>query len=1119
MHCRRHQRYMVSALSQPWPPSTSTHSDVPLLSHTALCSRSRPSPSSYLHRLSLSPHSLTPILPCHLPLTQHPHRAEMSGSSPRLTVALLLLICAVPAPPTANAQWTYLPRISRGAWLPHSFGSTSRHVVPADADADAQPLFPHAQSKLTSSLSLAPWMFPFARPRSFLHTASRAQSPPETDTRAPTFSTLTLERDQPPKPPKEVPQASPRPPPPTPLPPPPEWPSTYAGVAPLATDPPETPLFDVQEGFGAVGDNATDSWAAFDGAFRAACESAKGSGGRAIVRVGEGAFFLAKSITVNGSCGAGLTLQVDGTIYGPLSKDGYPTPSLYLNGTIIGVASNGLFQFQGMKGLVLRGEGAIDGNGRKFWGSKAPTRPHIIALIDCRNTTIDGLLLRNPPMYHVFGYGTEGLWIRGVTTNSPETSPNTDSLKLIGVRHALIENCTFHGGDDDVSLVARGAQSVVNVTVRNLIATAGHGISIGSLGAGGAVACVSDVTFKDLIISNLDNGLRIKTWQGGLGMVRNVRYENVYMTNTDNAITLNQFYCDSHQDFFCGIAPDNVALVNITYSNVYGTTSRYGMNIRCSATVPCGGIKLNNVNLVSKGSSLRPVLLNVVNSQATGVVAPLPQGMGSYAGRLYATDKGLKVSSKERGKETNDLLLSLLARLEKDKAEVQLSPEDSLHVEGFAERVFAKADKQDRAGQADISTAKTFYAAGLFFDVMRQFGELPPDVRMPGTALFVANALLAATLLPPLPLSTFLFLKGVFLTPSPFHPNPSYPPHPPSFLPPSPSITPPFFPTAPTRTSLRGQVEQKQRYAAWKAADIRKALAEGRQPTPGPPAADAAGAAALLSAPAAAAAPSTAPDSAGGAGHATQGSQVSAARTAASGESSSSTTSWVCRCRPQCSLSAPTAVEQRQGGVGQQQGEGGAGGGWAQGGAQQGLGVGRPHGGGAAATTSSLGPAGAGAPGAAAAAPSSFSAPLPTATQPAAKATTGAAASTATGTSAGSGTGMGMGGQAPPAGKVGDAHALRALLHAIRRFLAVLLLAVALPFSSFPQRSWAAKPPDPAAVAAPVEEAAAAARLNYSEALEKCIFFFQLQRSGRLPRSQLPTWRGDSGLTDGKAEG
>ncbi|GJP29464.1 hypothetical protein CLOM_g16738 [Closterium sp. NIES-68] len=82
-------------------------------------------------------------------------------------------------------------------------------------------------------------------------------------------------------------------------------------------------------------------------------------------------------------------------------------------------------------------------------------------------------------------------------------------------------------------------------------------------------------------------------------------------------------------------------------------------------------------------------------------------------------------------------------------------------------------------------------------------------------------------------------------------------------------------------------------------------------------------------------------------------------------------------------------------------------------------------------------------------------------------------------------------------------------------FLVVLLLAVALPFSSLPQRSSAAKPPESVAVTA----AAAAARLNYSEALEKCIFFFQLQRSGKLPPSQRSAWRGDSGLTDGKAEG
>jgi len=32
-----------------------------------------------------------------------------------------------------------------------------------------------------------------------------------------------------------------------------------------------------------------------------------------------------------------------------------------------------------------------------------------------------------------------------------------------------------------------------------------------------------------------------------------------------------------------------------------------------------------------------------------------------------------------------------------------------------------------------------------------------------------------------------------------------------------------------------GQIEQKQKYAAWKAFDIRKAIKEGRKPTPGDP--------------------------------------------------------------------------------------------------------------------------------------------------------------------------------------------------------------------------------------------------------------------------------------------
>ncbi|CAK9225502.1 unnamed protein product [Sphagnum troendelagicum] len=129
----------------------------------------------------------------------------------------------------------------------------------------------------------------------------------------------------------------------------------------------------------------------------------------------------------------------------------------------------------------------------------------------------------------------------------------------------------------------------------------------------------------------------------------------------------------------------------------------------------------------------------------------------AYYCRLYAMEKGLKIPVKERTKETNALLTSLMNQLEKDKKVVKLSPDDNMHMEGFALSVFAKADKQDRAGRADVNTAKTFYAASIFFEVLLQFGELQPDIL------------------------------------------------------------------------------EKQKYASWKAVDIRKALSEGRKPVPGPP--------------------------------------------------------------------------------------------------------------------------------------------------------------------------------------------------------------------------------------------------------------------------------------------
>ena len=121
------------------------------------------------------------------------------------------------------------------------------------------------------------------------------------------------------------------------------------------------------------------------------------------------------------------------------------------------------------------------------------------------------------------------------------------------------------------------------------------------------------------------------------------------------------------------------------------------------------------------------------------------------AGRLYALEQGLALPG--RAEETNALLGTLLKQLEvsragggqelhqlcansthaaspppqADKPSAGLADDDALYMEGFASRIFNKADALDRTGRSDAATAKALYASSIFFEVLRQFGDLAPE--------------------------------------------------------------------------------------------------------------------------------------------------------------------------------------------------------------------------------------------------------------------------------------------------------------------------------------------------------------------------------------------------------
>lgn len=130
------------------------------------------------------------------------------------------------------------------------------------------------------------------------------------------------------------------------------------------------------------------------------------------------------------------------------------------------------------------------------------------------------------------------------------------------------------------------------------------------------------------LIRETTNGVRIKTWQGGNGYVRGVRFENVRMDNVDNPIIIDQFYCDSPKS--CQNQTSAVRISEIMYRNISGTTkSAKAMKFSCSDTAPCSTIVLSNVNLEKEDGTVE-TYCNSAEGFGYGVVHPSADCLTSH---------------------------------------------------------------------------------------------------------------------------------------------------------------------------------------------------------------------------------------------------------------------------------------------------------------------------------------------------------------------------------------------------------------------------------------------------------------------------------------------------------
>ncbi|MGV3589365.1 MAG: glycoside hydrolase family 28 protein, partial [Adhaeribacter sp.] len=324
--------------------------------------------------------------------------------------------------------------------------------------------------------------------------------------------------------------------------------------------------------YGAKNDGSKKATEAIKKAIAAA--SAKG-GGTVYFPAGEyltGPIHLKSNITIFIDAGALIKFSDNFDDYLPM------VPSRYEG---IDVTSfSPLFYAYKAENITIRGQGTIDGQGKKWWDfaegesrksndskwqkefhrlnqnilrpdlpgviERGFLRPPFIQPMHCKNVLIEGITIINSPFWTVNPNFCENVTVTGVTINNPP-SPNTDGINPESCNNVHISNCHISVGDDCITIKSgkdragrKMATPAQNYTITNCTMLSGHGgVVIGSEMSGD----VRKITISNCIFDGTDRGIRIKSARGRGGVVEEIRVDNIIMKNIrEQAIVLDLQY-------------------------------------------------------------------------------------------------------------------------------------------------------------------------------------------------------------------------------------------------------------------------------------------------------------------------------------------------------------------------------------------------------------------------------------------------------------------------------------------------------------------------------------------------------------------------------------------------
>ncbi|PUZ48442.1 hypothetical protein GQ55_7G245800 [Panicum hallii var. hallii] len=216
--------------------------------------------------------------------------------------------------------------------------------------------------------------------------------------------------------------------------------------------------------------------------------------------------------------------------------------------------------------------------------------PTALKLVRCNNLEVSRISSKDSPQMHVAILQSSGITLRKLTITAPGSSPNTDSIHIEQSQNVRVADSRIGTGDDCMS-VSSGSRFVA---VDGIECGPGHGVSIGSLGKNGDTAAVEFVDVRNVRFTDSMNGARIKTLcLGGQGYAKSISFTNIEFDNVDHPVLIDQFYRDRSVQV-------GVAISNVTYSNLRGTSSR-ATTVAFDCSGGCTDIHVNSMVITGPG--------------------------------------------------------------------------------------------------------------------------------------------------------------------------------------------------------------------------------------------------------------------------------------------------------------------------------------------------------------------------------------------------------------------------------------------------------------------------------------------------------------------------------------